>query len=489
MTDSTFRISTRSELEEALDENPDAVEDAICLEMRARKEKARPFVSNVELFGGPGWFGDLNDNIKLYLLNAAEEEYWKNADGRECPTIDAFLDVPGVEQALSSYIETLVSSARDCHAVVSDFRNRPGDLARLASRRGAALVAGDEPRKTPSLQVGYLLKKVHFYVPPTHLTFDLSDRDQREKYVRLVQTFCWDLEDWTLDLTEEGDAFWTSDWEDDDEYTAGRIYMVMPTGSEILEAFRDWRFESLERAAEQDPDTVIAFFLREIEDHDPALADTFIKQKLPQSALLSYALSYLEMEDGSYEVEDKLRFIREAVGEFGYRGSKADVILELDRETFREHLPQIRKGKWIDRAPWRLVNLPPEELAYEGTMLRHCVGRFDMGYRERVENGEIQIWSLRDAKGRPRLTWEVSLVDGEFPFSDIDPYQFQTYMADERGSSITQLKGFSNRYAGEGSDEQAVLRYIFDVLRISPRYVDDFRPRERNPGQPASPWL
>jgi len=242
MTDSTFRMfSTRSELEEALDENPDAVEDAICLEMRARKEYARPFVSNVELFGGPGWFGDLNDNIKLYLLNAADEENWKNSDGR-AETIDAFLDVPGVEQALSSYIETLVSSARDCHAVVSDFRNRPGDLARLATRSGILgaqklLVAGDAPRKTPSLQVGDLLKKVHFYVPPTHLTFDLSDRDQREKYVRLVQTSCWDLEDWTLDLTEEGDAFWTSDWEDDDEYTAGRIYMVMPTGSEILERF------------------------------------------------------------------------------------------------------------------------------------------------------------------------------------------------------------------------------------------------------------
>jgi hypothetical protein len=102
---------------------------------------------------------------------------------------------------------------------------------------------------------------------------------------------------------------------------------------------------------------------------------------------------------------------------------------------------------------------------------------------------EIEIWSLRDRKGRPRLTWEVQLTGAEMPFDDVDEDRMEMFMTQERGAAITQLKGFANRLAGEGSDEQAVLTFIFSQLMIDPNSVRDYRPRARNPSKNESPWL
>ena len=124
-------------------------------------------------------------------------------------------------------------------------------------------------------------------------------------------------------------------------------------------------------------------------DH-PDIHKKLKKAKPPKDVMLSYATAYMaDPEDEGIEV------LREAVGMFGYEGTRGNTMLELGKDTLREL--GITQGRWWDGAPWKLVNLPPEELAYEGTLQRHCVGRYDMGYRQAVERGDIQIWSLRSA--------------------------------------------------------------------------------------------
>jgi hypothetical protein len=209
-----------------------------------------------------------------------------------------------------------------------------------------------------------------------------------------------------------------------------------------------------------------------------------VKAKFPSSALKSYAAAFFEMLDNDeYEDEDRVQFIREALGMWGYEGSDAEVVLEIDRDKLEEL--GVTRGKWLDNAPWRLVSLPPVELAYEGTMLRHCVGRFDMGYRERVERGDIWIWSLRDKYARPRLTWEVDT----YLWASADAWQQSLDLArNRRGGAIRQLKGFANRHAGLGNDEQKVLEYIFDELDVDPRSVHDYEKRDKNPSETDCPW-
>jgi hypothetical protein len=146
----------------------------------------------------------------------------------------------------------------------------------------------------------------------------------------------------------------------------------------------------------------------------------------------------------------------------------------------------ITSGRWWDGAPWRLVNLPIEELAYEGTLMRHCVGRFDMGYRDAVERGLTQIWSLRSQFNRPVLTFEI------------DVHDMRSAQPVIRAGAIQQLKGKLNRQAGQDADEARVLFWIFAKLGVDPAGVEDFvgesffagegfEPPQQNPGFNA-PW-
>lgn len=65
-----------------------------------------------------------------------------------------------------------------------------------------------------------------------------------------------------------------------------------------------------------------------------------------------------------------------------------------------------------------------EALDREGALMRHCVG----SYAKQVEDDELQIWSLRDPEGRPRMTVETIPVE-----------------EGEGGVKISQVKAFANR--------------------------------------------
>ena len=55
-----------------------------------------------------------------------------------------------------------------------------------------------------------------------------------------------------------------------------------------------------------------------------------------------------------------------------------------------------------------MVEVPVEDLVNEGAIMHHCIGRDEQGYAEQVNNGQTKIFSLRDAKGWPHVTLEVS---------------------------------------------------------------------------------
>ena len=236
-----------------------------------------------------------------------------------------------------------------------------------------------------------------------------------------------------------------------------------------------------------EPDVAIAELFRILEAQAPELKKKIKKAKLPKDVLLSYAGAYFESP------EDGLELLAEAVGSWGYEGSRGEPILEVTKEDLRNM--GITQGAWWDGAPWLLLNLPVRELAYEGTLQRHCVGRFDMGYREAVANGETEIWSLRSRFNKPVLTFEVTIDewkeadaheekaknDDVWRLSAEEKELAREGAAIRRATAITQLKGKLNRIAGTEEEEAKVLLFIFEILGVNPKYVEDFARRSRNP--------
>lgn len=425
--------------------------------------------------GTPGW---LTRDEAIQAITDHMETIANSQDSVSYDGAAALMEMVGgeVREWAEYAVDNMMDSDRQGY-IFYGYRNADGDHSRL-------------------VQVGTQMSESIFSVPEDHLFFDLSVETEAETYEALVRRLCGaTLEDWTREGT-----WWDSKLEESYDRD-NMIYFQMPPGEEVWEQIRDWRFEALTRSIDNDPKPAIAFFLQQLERIDPEAHARLVKAKFPSSALKSYAAAFLEMLDNDeYEDEDRVQFIREALGMWGYEGSDAEVVLEIDRDKLEEL--GVTRGKWLDNAPWRLVSLPPVELAYEGTMLRHCVGRFDMGYRERVERGDIWIWSLRDKYARPRLTWEVDTElweSGGQELAFAEPlegvWEQSASMLEQRklarirrGGAIRQLKGFANRHAGLGNDEQKVLEYIFDELDVDPRSVHDYEKRDKNPSETDCPW-
>jgi len=245
------------------------------------------------------------------------------------------------------------------------------------------------------------------------------------------------------------------------------------------EGFREWlvdlRTRYYSNLVNEDPEKAVAAFMRILETEHPKVHAKLKKAKLPADVLADYAVAYFE------DPEEGLAVIQEAMGLWGYEGTKAETRLTIDRDVLREL--GITSGRFWDGAPWSLLNLPPAELAYEGTSQRHCVGRHDMGYREGVEGGEIEIWSLRSKHNKPLLTFEV---DMELWEPEYDPMP-EDARAVYRGRALSQVKGKLNRVPAQDHDEAAVLNWIFDQLGINPKFVEDYNApgRAANPARPT----
>jgi hypothetical protein len=293
-----------------------------------------------------------------------------------------------------------------------------------------------------------------------------------EVYVSFAAPLSWVPVNEMLEILRslESDGEWES--LGDDTYSSGWIpnhsepWMLTVNADAAEEWADDLRREYFSDLVDAHPETAIREFLRIVKAEHPELSKGIKKAKFPQEVLADYAVTYFDDPD------DGIHIITEAVGSFGYEGTRGEVLLEIDRAALQAM--GITEGRWWDGAPWRLLNLPPEELAYEGTLQRHCVGRHSMGYRDAVRRGDTQIWSLRSQWNKPILTFEINL------------HEWQSRDPLTRAGAIEQLKGKLNRLAGEDADEAMVLHWIFAKLGVDPAGVQDFSPsRNRNPARQA----
>jgi hypothetical protein len=237
----------------------------------------------------------------------------------------------------------------------------------------------------------------------------------------------------------------------------------------IREVLADARTAVVNRMVEASEETrrqAVAEFLDVLRQTDPSTFNRLKKLKLPLEPMVALAVAFLS------DPATGMLTVREAVGDFGYEGSRGELLLEVDAATL-QGLGIARGTRWMDGAPWRLINLPTSELAYEGVLQRHCIGRPDLSYRRRVHDGEIFAWSLRSRFNQPILTWAVDASKWLDARSD---YQ--------RGDAVFELRGKLNREPPGSVDEDKVLRWVFGQLRIDPSAVRNYKPHnlvERNP--------
>lgn len=253
-----------------------------------------------------------------------------------------------------------------------------------------------------------------------------------------------------------GDRTWSTGWMP--AYSDLHLVRIQHARSDPEEYITDVIRTKLSDAVDAGPKDAIRTMERWLGRREPELLKKVRKAKLPEESLASLAVAMFE-HGGD---EEGLDLIRRAMGDFGYEGTRGTVLVEVDRAVLREI--GITSGKWWDRAPLKLVNLPADELAYEGVLMRHCIGRYDMPYISQVERGVSQVWSLRSRDNKPLLTWEVSV--GLWHDAGADPCL--------RGYAVEQLKGKANRLSGKTRDEAKVLALIFSLMQINPRCVGDF---------------
>ena len=380
----------------------------------------------------------------------------RHGDGEAVPDYSTLVDYLGtnaaaeleglpaatVEQALRAEVQ---EAAERSVAWTTRGRSTPGStLLSFTSGQGGGL----------TMRPVYLDLYVSFESP---LSWVPEEQMLEALKVKVPEGSAWEA--------REGDDAYSSGWVD--SYDCWRLEV---DHNKAQEWAYDVRQEHLSNMVDADPDVAIAEFMAVLNASYPAIARKVKKAKLPKDLLADYAVAYFG------DPATGLQIIAEAMGEWGYPGSRGEVLLELDRAALQAM--RITEGKWWDGAPWRLVDLPAEELAYEGTLMRHCVGRFDFGYRSAVEAGTTRIWSLRSRHNKPVLTFEI----------DAERWRNAGEWPAERGGAIQQLKGKLNRQPGVADlQERAVLHWIFARLDIDAAHVPDLGWRVDNPGFNA-PW-
>lgn len=127
-----------------------------------------------------------------------------------------------------------------------------------------------------------------------------------------------------------------------------------------------------------------------------------------------------------------------------------------------------------ERSPWTVIRLTPGDLSLEGTRLRHCVGRPEMGYVRALSRGEIEVWSVRNVVNKPIFTIEVDVS-----INDARPKGFTLAdFTEGRAACIKQVKGKTNRTPGRRGNQMdcaEVQRLVafFLSIDVDPKFIDD----------------
>jgi len=270
--------------------------------------------------------------------------------------------------------------------------------------------------------------------------------------------------------------------EDNYGYGPGTESYVEASESDFDEWCRDQVAEYVTTAVRRQPEKAKEIFFNGLAEEDKALAEKLKSAGLPDEEILDFATSWFQ--EGR---EDVLATVRDyfATLEIG-TGVPHEVLAEFSKDDVVNM--GIRKGVLFENAPWKLIKLHPSDLRLEGTLMGHCVGDKGMGYISAVNNGEIEIWSLRSRDNKPRFTLEV---DAKFYRADDedDPGlrtpELQTLTpAFYRARAIKQLKGKANRQPGYADvrktggikfpDEVFFWAHALQRLGVNPEQVDDF---------------
>jgi hypothetical protein len=292
------------------------------------------------------------------------------------------------------------------------------------------------------------------------------------------------------DLAEE---FWDSldfsvEWDQkkvvEENYgsTEGESVYVVANEEEFVEWCRDLVSTYMDTLIKSDEDGAIKLFMTGLAYENRSLAAKMQSADLPKEEVLDFASKWFESEreregvvatlvDYFKSMETGVEEPREILGEW----TQADL-----------RAMGISKGPLFEEAPWKLLKLHPADLRLEGTLMRHCVGEKGMGYIKALSDGQIEIWSLRSQKNKPRFTLEV---DTQFYADDIrrtmDDQTPGLSEAELRAENIKQLKGKANRSPGFADkhetdgirfpEEVVFWEHVLPGLGVDPASVADFR--------------
>jgi len=141
-----------------------------------------------------------------------------------------------------------------------------------------------------------------------------------------------------------------------------------------------------------------------------------------------------------------------------FKGTKGYLVLKPGYKGPVEMAPETEVASLSNGYSVKAL-LHPDEIKTEGRHLSHCVGRRDMGYLEKVKEGSLKLYSIRDPKGSALFTVE------------------------ESGGRITQIKGMKNRTPGYGpgaskltkkAEVAAVMEWL-NSRNIDPTSIGDMR--------------
>lgn len=296
-----------------------------------------------------------------------------------------------------------------------------------------------------------------------------------------MATEFWDdiASDYGIDEWANG----TSEIDDNTGYKWRAEDMVLVIKEEeFIDFCADLVIEQIDEMAKRDPDGTRDRFWAALTVVNQRLAESFKALNPSGEDVLNLAVAWFS----SREHDEVLEQIEDHVEALAVVGAEEIPDRELVAEVTEKDLRRmgIVSGPFWEQRPWRLIKLLPRDLRDEGTTMRHCVGRMDMGYVTAVRNGEIEIWSLRSNANKPRFTLEVG---NQFNAADRIAGQ-HGHPSSVRAEAIHQLKGKANRLAGYNDkksanehpenvqmpDEVAVWATIFDKLDVDASGVEDF---------------
>jgi len=243
---------------------------------------------------------------------------------------------------------------------------------------------------------------------------------------------------------------------------------------------RDLIAEHANKIAEQHPDQLIEMFWTRLRQSDVRMAAEFKAMQPRREDVLDLAVQWISgnHDDVAEEIAQYLDSAKERGEAEKAEYEPVDSLLTGEPIVLNDDVLRqlgVTSGVFWEERPWHLVRLEARDLGREGRQMRHCVGDKGMGYIRALNNGEIEVWSLRSRDDKPRFTLQV---DASFFAKGATP--------ETRGKAIQQVKGKANRVPGYADaygrsgnvkfpEEIVIWSWIFEQLMVDPLVVEDFK--------------